>query len=186
MASFNSMFNNTFEYDASILLHPTIPKPLHTVNPRTILGRKWWDIVRNASYEEKDYHCHACGVHKSNAQYKQWLEGHEYYKIDYRSGRVTFDKVVALCHCCHSYIHEGRLQFLLEANKISTSKYTSVLAHGKKVLKLAGHTKFRPDYPTEGATAPWRDWYMLVEGKKYFSPFEDYAAWERYHKECAK
>lgn len=182
MGSFGNIFSNNFEYDASILLHPTIPKPLHTVNPRTILGRKWWDIVRNGSYEEKDFHCHACGVHKSNAQYKQWLEGHEFYSVDYELGQVKFIKVVALCNCCHMYIHDGRLQYLMEANKITTSKRNSIINHGRKVLKLAGHTKFRPDYPVEDLVA-WKDWHMVVEGKKYFSPFEDHAAWEKYHQE---
>ena len=111
MASFNNIFNNKFGYDAGILLHPQIPKPMHTVNPRTILGRKWWDIVRNKSYEEKGFHCHACGVHKNDAQYKQWLEGHEFYSVNYKLGEVKFIKVVALCHSCHNYIHDGRLQF---------------------------------------------------------------------------
>ena len=88
-----------------LLTHPNIPKPLHGITPRDILGKAWWDQQRQIAYRERHYHCWACGVHKSQAAYYQWLEGHESYDIDYVHGIVTLREIVALCHACHSFIH---------------------------------------------------------------------------------
>lgn len=183
MGSFDNFYfskKSKVVLDPSILLHPNIPKPLHTVNPRSILGRKWWDMQRNKSYEEQDFHCHACGIHKEEAQYKKWLEGHEHYEIDYTTGRVEFIKVVALCHACHNYIHNGRLQSLLDDGTIQRARFNQIIKHGELVLKLAGYTNYRPSYPP--ISVEWNDWHMVIEGKKYYSPFTDYDDWKEYHR----
>src|SRR3990167_9396936 len=82
----------------AILLHPNIPKPMHGVNPRTIMGQEWWDEQRQRAYEENNFCCWACGVHKSQAAYHKWLEAHECYEIDYIAGRMYMRIIVALCH----------------------------------------------------------------------------------------
>ena len=86
-----------------ILLHPNIPKPLHGVNPRSLMNDKWWDDQRHKAYRVKDFHCHSCGIHKLVAKEKQWLEAHEIYEINYEQGTATFKEIVALCHYCHNY-----------------------------------------------------------------------------------
>jgi len=181
MAGFNIPIKDIYTYDPSILLHPTIPKQLHTVNPRTILGQKWWNEQRQKVYEEKDYHCHACSVHKTQAKFKPWLEAHEFYTIDYSIGEVSFDKIVALCHSCHNYIHINRLTLLLESGKINKYKYDYITRRGQLLLAQAG-LAHRPNYP-DTSHLGWGDWHMIVEGKKYFSPFKDEAGWTNHFKE---
>jgi len=185
MSSFNNFYFNEkkkIKLNPGLLLHPNIPKPLHTVNPRSVLGRKWWDIHRQTSYADKDYHCHACGVHKEEAKFKKWLEGHEHYDINYKTGEVKFVKVVALCHSCHNYIHNGRMQALLEQGVITRIRFNQIQKHGELVLRLAGHKIFRPSYPAQSEDVRWDDWHMVIEGKKYYSPFKDYDAWIEYHR----
>ena len=187
MASFDKFYFDSkkkIQSDPGILLHPNIPKPLHTVNPRTILGSAWWNIQRQTAYEEHDYHCHACGIHKTEARYKQWLEGHEFYTVDYAVGKVDFVKVVALCNACHNYIHSGRLQALLNKGLINQQRFNEIIKHGELVLRLGGYKHFRPDYPS--IVVEWSDWHMIINGKKYYSPFEDYAAWADYHAQDGK
>lgn len=126
------------EVTPSILQHPNLPKPMHGLNPRGLLGQRWWDDHRHPAYAERDFHCWACGVHKSEAKVHQWLEGHEEYEIDYPKGRMVFKRVVALCHFCHNFIHSGRLYMLWLDDKITNARFKEIIVHGFNVLQEAG------------------------------------------------
>ena len=162
-----------------ILTHPNIPKPLHGVNPRSILGDDWWNKVRQAAYKERDYHCFACGIHKSKAKYHQWLEAHEDYDIDYKTGIVKLKRIVALCHCCHNFIHSGRLEILLDKGEITQEKYDYIIQRGRKILKDAGLNQ----WTTEGIkeAADWKDWRLIIEGKEYYSKFNNISEWANHY-----
>lgn len=120
--------------NAEILLQPNIPKPLHGINPRTIMGQARWDIVRQEAYASTNYHCYACGIHKSKALKHQWLEAHESYTIDYETGCFTLEKIVPLCHYCHSFIHNGLLLVKTRNYEITHSDCFSILYRGFQVL----------------------------------------------------
>jgi len=185
-----------------LLSAPNIPKPLHTVNPRTICGRWWWDIQRQEAYAKHDYCCWACGVPKRNAEFYHWLEAHEDYDIDWETGKVELKEIVALCHSCHSFIHNGRLLNLYQNSEIGRDKITSILEHGFDICKrnhvqpfygayiawyvLKGKTleesvikaKKKGWYPK--IEASWEKWHLIIEGTKYFSPFKDLSEWENH------
>jgi hypothetical protein len=40
-----------------ILVSLQIPKPMHQLNPRTILGQRWWDETRRAACSSTAQHC---------------------------------------------------------------------------------------------------------------------------------
>ena len=160
----------------ALLLHPNIPKPLHTMAPRTIKGKEWWDKKRQAAYEKANYYCMACGVHKTEAKYHNWLEAHECYEIDYKKGTATFIEVVALCHSCHAYIHLGRLSMLLAGNKISEKMAKDIIRHGDRLIK-----KNKLKHPPEPTViADWADWLMIIGKKKYKGKFNSQDEWEEY------
>jgi len=121
--------------EPKLLLHPVIPDPLHGTNPRTIFGRGWWEWERKKTYLKNNYHCWVCGTHQSKAKYYKRLEAHETYDIDYNKGIMTFNSIVALCYCCHNYIHSGRLYQLLQSNKICKRRYDTIIKHGNNILK---------------------------------------------------
>lgn len=85
---------------------PNIPRPLHGVNPRTILGASTWNHMRKGCYYRANDTCQICGYHPENLRRRH---GHEVYDIDYAHGTATFKGVFCLCSLCHlGCIHTGR------------------------------------------------------------------------------
>lgn len=166
----------TFTADPRALLHPQLPKPLHGVAPRVILGDKWWDRERKEAYKSTGFRCKACGVHKLQAKYHKWLEGHEQYEIDYLLGISKYIGTIPLCHYCHNYIHQGRLQALLDQGKVSHQKFTAVIQHGETILRAA---KLSVERPYTGPTVDWNSWRLQLFGKSYapiYKSFEELAS----------
>lgn len=161
-----------------LLLHLNIPKPLHGLSPRTVLGQAWWDMKRQEAYKRTNYHCAACGIHKSDAKHRKWLEAHENYKIDYDLGIMTLIEINALCHYCHSYIHDGLLSIRLAKKEISYELYCEILSHGNKILQ--DNNLERPEYPDH--MADWSDWRLVIDGKHYEPLWKNFAEWKAHYK----
>jgi hypothetical protein len=174
-----------------LLLCPNVPKPMHGTAPRTVMGDKWWNATRKAAYEASQFCCAACGVPKLQAKFRKWLEAHEIYKIDYAKGLMTYVEAVALCHCCHNYIHDGRMKAMLDAGKLNHAKYAAIIIHGDRVLAAAGLKKLgRMDRDGEmkrmvlnGEVADWGDWRLVIGKKKYKGLFKNINEWIAYHEE---
>jgi hypothetical protein len=161
-----------------VLNHPNIPLPLHGLAPRIIKGATWWRQTREAAFKRTHYHCVACGVYKMNARLHKWLEGHELYQVDYLLGRSTYIETVPLCHCCHNYIHSGRMRAMVSKGKLSHQRYTVIIQHGDAVLSQAGIRKEEP-YP--GPFADWKDWRLVLDGVEYEPRFKTPRELEEYH-----
>lgn len=156
-----------------VLLSANTVKPMHGVVPRIILGPEWWEKTRTEAQKRTNWHCIACGIYKKIAHGGPWLEGHEQYKIDYANGRQTYTRTVPLCHYCHSYIHDGRLQELVKKGECTKEKYEEIMSHGNAVLKAAGLVK----KPNTGPVAPWGEWRLILFGKSYPPIYRDYEEW---------
>lgn len=89
-----------------LIAMPNIPKPLHGVNPRTLLGKSNWDKMRKLAYAEADDTCEICGYKPDNLRQRH---GHEVYEIDYKKGIAKFVRVFCVCSLDHlGCIHTGR------------------------------------------------------------------------------
>lgn len=190
-----SLSSSVFELRPEVLMHPNIPKPLHEVNPRNIMGQKAWDVVRQEAYSSTDYHCIACGVHKSEAKGPKWLEAHEFYNIDYSAGRVEIDRIIPLCHYCHNFIHSGRLYMIMGKEK-TQEEVRDILEHGFQVLSKHGLAAFYftleladeinaetygvlPDIRPDGEVPAWEDWRLVWQGKEYPPKYKTYEEWRK-------
>lgn len=187
-----------FELHPEVLMHPNIPKPLHEVNPRNIMGKARWDVVRKEAYASTNYHCIACGVHKTQAKKYQWLEAHEFYDIDYQEGRVSIDRIIPLCHYCHNFIHSGRLYMIMGKEK-TEEEVIEILEHGFKILSDNGLDAFpftvnfaesvgaethgvdRNFLPDVGPVE-WGDWRLIWEGVEYPPKYTEEEWREKYAK----
>lgn len=121
-----------------LLLHPTIPKSLSGVNPRTIRGDEWWNKIRKIVYAENNQCCWACGRHKSEDHFFAWLEAHEWYEYDGETCVATLKEIVGLCHTCHRFIHMGNTQRSYDLGELTYPEVRAILQHGADVLKEAG------------------------------------------------
>lgn len=89
-----------------LIAMPNIPRPLHGVNPRTLLGPTTWNRMRKFCYNQANDTCEICGHKPENLRNRH---GHEVYEIDYANGTAKFVKVFCLCSVCHlACIHTGR------------------------------------------------------------------------------
>jgi len=166
------VFQDNMENDIQLLVHPNIPKPLHGLSPRTIMGEDWWNQQRKVAYKQAGYRCQACGMSS-----KFPLEAHEIYKIDHFLGEATFIRIVALCRDCHSYIHSGLLGTKLRKGKITVEEYNRITTRGNTLLDIAGIKA----EPYLGPTPSWTKWRLIFNGKKYKPIHKSFEEWRAHY-----
>ena len=201
-----SDFLNTetkYTFEPELLTHPNIPKPLHGLNPRTIKGQAWWDVKRRASYAEKRYKCFACGCSPNEDRIIQRLEAHEDYSVNYLTGEVKLNRIVALCHSCHAFIHSGLLTLRYHKGELSRDDTIFIFDRGFKILKDANlkpwfgtaevyADEFRPDLKSKAVqlrkeqdtttSADWSDWHIVIDGRKHYTKFQSFEDWQEHYK----
>jgi hypothetical protein len=182
--------------DPSILTHPNIPKPLHGLSPRAVLGQTWWDKQRELAYKSTNYTCLACGTPKTEAEYHKWLEAHEYYHYDYKHAVLRLKKIVPLCHACHNFIHSGRMFILYQKGSMKKQKIVDIIKRGLFILEnnnlnafygtlevaneLGITTNVKAE-PLEVYDTEWSDWRMIIKNKVYRTKFKNEEEWAEYY-----
>lgn len=91
----------------ALLTMPNVPRPLHGLPPRVIMGKTAWDFVRKNCYYRAGYKCEICG--EDFADIKPRYAAHELYSYDYEKQEGVFERCVAICAKSHDFIHSGRL-----------------------------------------------------------------------------
>lgn len=173
-------------------MHPNIPKPLHGMAPRTLLGDEWWADAKREAYSKASRQCMCCGAFvKDDPQYPR-LEAHEVYNFDYKRGVATFSEVVAICHWCHMGIHDGLALMMFQDGKITDREYQKIRRH-KERIKTLWLNELKHDqtkqYANEFVTAfigddgenlvPWADWALVINGVSYPAKWKSYEEWYR-------
>lgn len=176
-----------------ILSQDVIPMQMHGVNPRSIMGRAAWDVMRKKIYARHGYICSACGTPSRQALFKPYLEAHEYYEIDYNRREMRLIDMEPLCHACHSFVHGGLMGARISQGSMSRPMAKQILAHGVEVLRKSGgmiphfahaHCRYlgiqhripiKPVPPQYG----WSGWKLIWDGREYPSPYPTYYEWEK-------
>lgn len=119
---------------APLLTMPNLPKPMHGLNPRTIMGDAAWNRARKRAYYLANYKSEISGVLCSEPGS---LHAHEVYDINYVTGECTFKRVFAITPMEHVYfIHSGRA-ITLWKNKnplYTTEKLLAGVENGFKLI----------------------------------------------------
>lgn len=89
-----------------LITMPNIPKPLHGVAPRVVLGDVWWNRTRKVCYLWAKDTCEICGEKPENLRHRH---GHELYRVNWRLGETEFVRAICVCARCHLLgVHTGR------------------------------------------------------------------------------
>lgn len=196
LTDYISTENKLDNLSTEILCQPHVPKPLHGVNPRSIMSRKEWDSIRFEAQRKTNYTCVACGINRVNIKDYKWLEGHEKWHINYNNGCCEVTEIVPLCRYCHLFIHSGFLKSQFTPKTKNLVLYT--LNHGFSLLKGMGLKVFISTFefakflrvetydvgcylPKVNPNLKWSDYYLFFEGKKYFSKFKSKREWEKFY-----
>lgn len=167
-------------YDPTILTHPNIPKPLHGVNPRTIMGEEMWKELSCLLRKDVMF-CQACGTSKfiSGA-----FDCHEVYRFNCRAGIARFVKFVVICKDCHDFIHDGRLQAIID--KMVKDRETSykvwqsqvnrwrIIDRGNKILEKH---KLKRKNLCLVSNVGWSSWKLIYQGKEYKPIYKSMKEW---------
>lgn len=176
-----------------ILEQPLIPRPLHGVNPRSIMGQAAWDRMRKEIYRKHSYCCAACGVKSRQAMIRPYLEAHEMYTIDWKRQEMILIGMEPLCHACHAFVHSGLLELRLHHGKISSENVARILGNGVGVLEeINGTMPIAANYlcrklglkhglpvVQRPPAARWSGWKLIWNGSEYPSPYPTENHWAR-------
>ena len=141
-----------------LIAMPNIPRPLHGVNPRTLLGASTWNHMRKFCYAKADNTCQICGNKPENLRHRH---GHEVYEINYATGTAVFKQVFCVCSLCHlACIHTGRA--------ITLWKKHNPLYPTEFLLKGAEHAfKIIHDYNQDNPGADLRAYATFLDYLKH-------------------
>lgn len=89
-----------------LIAMPNLPKPIHGLAPRTLLGTNTWNHMRRFCYSKADDTCEICGDKPEDLKKRH---AHEVYSIDYEKGEARFVRAFCVCSLDHlGCIHTGR------------------------------------------------------------------------------
>ncbi len=119
---------------AALLTMPNLPKPVHGLNPRTIMGDSAWEKARKRAYYTAGYRSE---ISRELCANPGGLHAHEAYDINYVTGACTFRRIFAITPMEHVYfIHSGRM-ITLWKNKnplYSTEKVLAGIENGFRLI----------------------------------------------------
>ena len=85
-----------------------IPRTLFFSNVRTLLPKKYWNIIRKDSYDKAENKCEICGDNGKNQGYKHNVECHEIWDYNEEKKVQKLLGLISLCPKCHQVKHFGR------------------------------------------------------------------------------
>jgi hypothetical protein len=123
------------EFGGNLLYIDMIPSSSWYNNVRQLVKRSSWDKIRKKVYERANYKCECCGYNckyrgiypnedferneittyntnfNPDIELRKWnrvqLEAHERWSYDVDNKIQKLERIVALCHRCHSATHMG-------------------------------------------------------------------------------
>ena len=59
------------------------------------------------------------------------------------------------------------------------AEFNEIMAHGTKILADAGLKPWKPAH--KRIQQDWSKWHIIIDGKKYYSKFENFYDWQAFY-----
>lgn len=112
-----------------------IPRTCWFTNVRTCVTPQDWERLRRPIFRRAGYVCEACGAGEDRES-RRWLEAHERWHFDERTGVQSLRRLISLCSPCHLVTHfgyaniQGRTdEALTHLRKVNGLTLAEALAH---------------------------------------------------------
>lgn len=191
-----------------LITMPNIYRALHGIAPRTVLGRRNWDIMRKQCYADAGNKCEICGREEGVKH------AHELYSTNWKKGYADFERCVCVCPKCHVYgIHSGRAITLHKRGNPLYPAY-KLLDGAENVFKMV--YQYNQEHPNkqlrvyvtfleylkcddlrdemkrmiekyevkfymedEKNVAPWGEWRLRIGDEEYPTPYHSQEEWQK-------
>lgn len=105
-----------------------VPRSCWFTNVRTCVSPQDWERLRNMIIRRAGQKCEACGAGEDRTV-RRWLEAHERWAYDDRTGVQALRRLICLCSDCHLSTHLGYANV--------TGRADQALAHLRAVTGMA-------------------------------------------------
>jgi hypothetical protein len=83
-----------------------VPRSCWFTNVRTCVSQRDWERLRRMILRRARHACEACGA-TEDRETRRWLEAHERWSYDERTGVQSLRRLICLCSPCHLVTHFG-------------------------------------------------------------------------------
>jgi len=150
------------------ILLQELPKPLHGITPRFIMGGKMWNKKKNAAALKNNYCCWVCGVNVNDTEPKR-LEGAPVFFVVEETKRVIFRDVAALCKKCNSFLNLSILWKMEKRGLCKKELIEQIILHGDNFVDVV---KKIENINVMFAVNDFKNWRYFFDGIEYYSRFD--------------
>ena len=111
-----------------------VPRTCWFTNVRTCVSARDWDRLRRMILRRAGRRCEPCGAGEDRTR-QRWLEAHERWSYDDRTGTQTLRRLICLCSPCHLVTHIGYANV--------TGRADDALAHLREVTGMTAEQATR-------------------------------------------
>jgi hypothetical protein len=104
-----------------------VPRSCWFTNVRSCVSQQDWERLRRPIFRRAGHVCEACGAAEERES-RKWLEAHERWHYDDRTGVQSLRRLISLCSPCHLVTHFGYANV--------QGRTDEALAHLRKVNNL--------------------------------------------------
>ena len=161
------------------ILLQELPKPLHTITPRFILGGKEWRKLKNIAAAQNNFCCWGCGVNINETQTFKRLEGAPVFVVEEKYKIVYHRDVAALCYKCNSFLNISKVKSMEAQGLYEKGFSEEIVLHGSALVNVLEKIE---NINVMNSQNDFANWCYNFNGVEYFSRFNDVCEYNTFFK----